>query len=164
VAKRSDEDVLSGILRIPVGGVEKLVPTLKLRAVRDWQVRVADKLALIRPTLGANPRDVQDLAHVAGTAIESILELVIAYDQTGALGGREWLEENADPAQLYAAVQQMGQVTFPFVGDAVALIAAFPTAFGTPDEPSASTSSTNGRSPTGASTPASSKSVSTPTS
>lgn len=162
---RSKEDVLAGVLRISVGGVEKLVPTLKLRGSRDWQALVADKLAAIKPALAADPT-ADTIAGVTRLAMGSIVELILEYDKTSALGGREWLEDNADPAQLYAAVRQMGQVAFPFVDDLVTLVAAFPTLFVTTrqDGPSDGMSSTNGRSPSGASSPTTSKSASTLTS
>lgn len=162
--ERSKEDILAGVLRIVVGGQEKLVPTLKLRAVREWQAKVAEKIGLIRPTLAPDP-SADTFHNVMSMTLDGILDLVVAYDQTSALGGREWLEDHADPAQLYAAVVQMGQVTFPFVEDGTTLIATFPELFVVPkDEASASTSSTNGHSPTGDLTPESLKTVSTRTS
>lgn len=168
MAQRSPEDVLAGVLRVPVGGVEKLVPTLKIRAVRAWQAVVAEKVGPIPALLGnQSAGTVEGMFTFTGLAIEAILDLVVAYDSTGALGGREWLEANADPAQLYAAARQMGEVTFPFVGDVGTLMLTFPALFRSqakPAEPSDSTSSTNGPSPSGASTPEPSKSGSTRTS
>ena len=47
------------------------------------------------------------------TSTGSLLDLVVAYDVTGALGGREWIEEHADPAELRAALQAILGNVFP---------------------------------------------------
>jgi hypothetical protein len=155
---RSPEDVLAGILRIPVGGVEKIVPTLPLRASREWQRLVFEKIGEFRPVLSAGQTP-EALDALARLSLDTILDLVGAYDRTSALGGREWLEENADPAQLYGAARAMaGVALFPFGDDAKSLVGLLPglvAALSTP-------SSTNGPSPAGGSIHVRSKSASTP--
>jgi hypothetical protein len=78
-------------------------------------------------------------------AEDTMLELIVAYDRTSALGGREWLEEHAWPRELGPIFTACVEAVFPFDrraggpgGSAVA--------------PSAGPSSTSGPSPTGAST------------
>ena len=120
---RSAEDVLAGILRIAVGGVEKIVPTLPIRATREWQALIA------KGPQAFAPRDLNDWApsdafDFTFLTLDAILDIVVAYDRTSALGGREWLEEHADPAQLYAASAQMAEVAFPFAEDTRLLLAA----------------------------------------
>ena len=83
---------------------------------------------------------------------QAILDAVVAYDRSGALGGRDWLAEHADPAQLYIAFRQMAEVVFPFVADVRSLLALLPGLLAQADVGSSSPSSTNGPSPTGAST------------
>lgn len=144
---RSAEDVLAGVLRIAVGGVEKIVPTLPIRATREWQAQIAKG-----PEAFA-PRDLDDWTPAEAfdftfLTLDAIVDIVVAYDRTGALGGREWLEEHADPAQLYAASAKMAEVAFPFAEDTKVLLAALVA-----NRVVASTlqSSTNGPSPIGAS-------------
>jgi hypothetical protein len=153
---RSAEDILAGILRIPVGGVEKAIPTLPIRASREWQRLITEKVGGFGAVMSAQQTP-EALGALANLSLDTILDLVVAYDRTGALGGRDWLEENADPAQLYGAVRAMAGVAFPFVNDAKSLVGLLPgllDALSTPN-------STNGPSPTGASTRARSKSAST---
>ena len=158
---RSNEDVLAGILRIPVGGVEKQIPTLPIKASREWQSLLADKLGGFGMAL-ASDQSLASISAFASLSLDTILDLVVAYDRTGALGGREWLEENADAAQLYAALRSMGEVAFPFVNDVRSLLAMLPGLLAQAAVGSNSPSSTNGRSPTGASTRKPSKTDSTP--
>jgi hypothetical protein len=120
---RSAEDILAGVLRIAVGGVEKIVPTLPIRATREWQTLIA------KGPQAFTPRDIDDwdpgdAFDFAGLTLDAILDIVVAYDRTGALGGREWLDENADPAQLYLAAEQMAEVAFPFADNSRVLLAA----------------------------------------
>ena len=120
---RSPEDVLAGVLRIAVGGVEKLVPTLPIRATREWQAGLASGEPRFAPDDAADWTAVE-ASEFSGLTLDVILDIVVAYDRTGALGGREWLEEHADPAQLHRAAEQMAEVAFPFAEDARALLAA----------------------------------------
>jgi hypothetical protein len=147
---RSAEDVLAGVLRIHVGGVERIVPTLPIRATREWQAKLTESLGGFGVVMAAD-QSPATIARFTGLALDAQLDLVCAYDRTGALGGREWLEEHADPAQLYAAAKLMGEVAFPFVNDLQSLMAALPGLL--MGAPSSSSSSTSGPSPTGISLP-----------
>ena len=160
-AGRTPEDILAGVLRIAVGGVEKIVPTLPLRATREWQARIGTGPSGFSVPVTVDDWTAANVSEFAGLTVDTILDLVVAYDRTGALGGRDWLEENADPAQLYAAAEQMAEVAYPFADNVRLLLAALVvrTVVGSP-----SPKSTNGRSPTGASTRRRSKSASTRTS
>jgi hypothetical protein len=149
--RRSDEDILSGVLRIAVGGVEKEVPTLSIRATREWQASLAADEASAVSDADLTPADT---SRVLDLSLTEILNIVVTYDRTAALGGREWLEEHADPAQLYEAANQMAEVAFPFARDTRMLLRALLAR-------SVAASSTNGPSPSGGSTPAPSKTAST---
>lgn len=155
---RSPEDILAGVLRIAVGGVEKIVPTLSIKATREWQAAVSALPGRFTPE---DPEEWTSLeaAEFSGMTLDVIVDIIVLYDRTGALGGREWLEEHADPAQLYAAAGQMAEVAFPFADDTRLLLAALVarTVVG-PSTPQRSTSSP---SPSGDSTPAASKPAST---
>jgi len=159
MTERSPEDVLAGILRIAVGGLEKIVPTLSIKANREWQQQFA---AVGSSGFSAPARDADwsatTVSEFSGMTLDATLDMVVAYDLTGALGGREWLEENADPAQLYAAMTQMAEVAFPFADDIKVLLGALivQSVVGLP-----ASSSTNGRLPGGASTRARSRTTST---
>jgi hypothetical protein len=155
---RSPEDVLAGVLRIAVGGVEKTVPTLSIRATREWQEGLAKGPEAFSVPVNEDDWTAASVAEFAGLTLEAALDAVVSYDRTGALGGREWLEEHADPEQIHAAAMQMAEVAFPFARNGRMLLAALiiRSVAG-----SASPNSTNGRSPTGDSTPAPLKIAST---
>lgn len=158
MTSRSAEDVLSGVLRIAVGGQEKLVPTLSIKATREWQQQIATGPSGFSVPVTEDDWTAATVAEFTGLTLEAVLDVVVAYDQTSALGGREWLEEHADPAQIYAAASQMAEVAFPFATDIPMVLAALVvrSVVG-----SVSPSSTSGPSRTGASTRARSKRAST---
>ncbi len=108
MADRTPEEVLSGFLPIAVGGTVRAVPTLKLKYIPEW-TRLLDGYT---PSASARPAS-EGFTIASETETTELLDLTVAYDKTGALGGREWLEENADPADLRAAVQQMLGNVYP---------------------------------------------------
>jgi len=160
MTQRSAEDVLAGVLRISVGGIEKRVPTLPMRASAEWQESLGVTLGGFARNLSAD-QSAESLMGFARFTQAAILDAVVGYDRTGALGGRDWLAEHADPAQLYIAFRQMAEVAFPFVADVRSLLAILPGLLAQADVGSASPSSTSGPSPTGGSTRARSKRAST---
>ncbi len=160
MTQRTPEDIAAGVLRISVGGVEKRVPTLPMKACEGWQETLGVQLGGFARNLSGD-QSADSLMGFARFTQEAILDAVVGYDRTSALGGREWLEENADPAQLYIAFRQMAEVALPFVTDVRSLLAMLPGLLAASDVGSASASSTNGLSATGASTRARSTSAST---
>ena len=160
MTQRTPEDILAGVLRINVGGIEKRVPTLPMNASAEWQEALGAGLGGFARNLTSD-QSADSLMGFARFTQEAILDAVAAYDRTGALGGRDWLAEHADPAQLYIAFRQMAEVVFPFVADVRSLLALLPGLLAQADVGSSSPSSTSGHSPTGGSTPARSKTVST---
>jgi hypothetical protein len=161
--ERTPEDVAAGVLRFTFGGEERVVPTLKIRASREWIRAGVAKLPELQAIL-AGEQTADNLAALIGLGYDAALGQVLEYDRTGALGGRDWLEDHADPTELYEALRLMGQVALPFVGDLKGLLAILPGLLegAVPVDASESTSSTSGPSPSGASTPTPSSNDSTP--
>jgi hypothetical protein len=148
MAERSEEDLVLGILRITVGeGIVKMVPTLKVNYIEEWAKLLVSEGDSAKP-LGE--WSMADVAALTGRSVQKLLDLVVAYDRTGALGGREWLGENADAQQLYAAVVQMVGNVHPLADDPAALVGLMVLRSAAP---SALPNSTNGSSTNGASRP-----------
>jgi len=149
VTERSPEEIVSGLLQIAVGGISKEMPTLPIKYVAEW-AKLLDALTPSKPA--ADPREGFTL--IARVTTAGLLDLVLAYDRTGALGGREWLEEHADAQQLKAAAVQMADNAFP-LGDGASVVGSMLAKMigsaAPKDAPSDPGSSTNGASPSGAS-------------
>jgi hypothetical protein len=143
MAERTPEDVVAGVLRISIGGTERLMPTLKARWVGEWSVLLGDPATDAKP-IGEWTMD--DVTGLSGRTVDHLLDLVVAYDRTSALGGREWLAENADPAQLHAALVQMVGNAFPLADEPAVLVAVTLARLSAPSArpPSTNGASTNG--------------------
>lgn len=141
---RSKEDVAAGLLRIAIAGSIREVPTLKAKWVGAWTALFAEEVQEPKAIGGWT---VADAMQFSSRSVAQLLDLVVAYDRTVALGGREWLEENADPAQLRAALIQMTGNAFPLADPAVLVDMTLARTAAASIPPS----SMNGASPTGTS-------------
>lgn len=155
--ERRTEDTLHGVLRVVVGGVEHELPKLKLRAGRDWRRRAMAQFGPMA-NLELDPAALVESIEQVDAAEETVLALIADYDVTGALGGREQLEDELWPNEVGPIFQAMLAATLPF-DPQDRLPAASVLA-----EASASMSSTSGRSRNGASTRMPLGSASTPAS
>lgn len=159
--ERSEDDVAAGVIRAQVGrGVRAeviLVPTLTTAETRPW------KAALAKAAVGIGVGfDMDNLASAAGLsdlADETIMALVLGYDQGGLLGGQERLERDCDPAQVYRIFRLMLGVAYPYVRDIGQVMQVLlpllqaDAAAPSPAAPPALAQSTNGPSPSGDLTP-----------
>jgi hypothetical protein len=142
-----EEEIVSGLLRFRVNGREVPVPELKWRASRVWQqTYIATHVRLSQP-------DSPDaLSEEGQLAIEDAqLELVLAYDQTHALGDLE----NATRREISAIYDRILEVAFPLADSQTTLLVAIVRRAvdeaHAKAEQSRQESSTSGPSPTGVS-------------
>lgn len=144
MTERSEELVVTGQLQISVGGIVKTMPTLKAKWVPDW-------LRMLVPAVagkGLREWTQGDVQALSSSSVTHMLDLIAAYDRTSALGGRDWLEENADPSELHAALIAMVGNANPLADDPAAMLGMALVMSGVPSVP---VSSTNGASANGAS-------------
>jgi hypothetical protein len=157
MADRTPEDLALGVLRIPLGDTLKVMPTLKARWLPEWAALFARPKGEPKALDEWTTADA-DEALLSAKTVGRVIDLIVAYDRTGALGGREWLEENADPSQLKAALDQMVGNAFPLADDPAGLASLVVLRQVVPSNPP---SSMSGSSATGASTRTRSRRAST---
>ena len=118
LGKRAPEaDVASGVIRITINGTERVMPTLKIGPFEDeWLPSQKD---MIQGLFEAD-REPADLFKLG---MSTLLDAIVAYDKTGALGGRDWLRNNADHNDLHKLVRMIWQRHFEgFMKDVQALM------------------------------------------
>ena len=106
------------------------MPTLKMRDEREWRRLLSSKMVSLSETeVGdadftdfGNPDTLKAAAKLIDFPAEAVLDLVCAYDKGDALGGRAWLESNADSGQLWIIFQRALLVVFPFVTSVASLL------------------------------------------
>lgn len=157
---RSEQEIAGGFIRVRMGGVVREIPTLKIAASRKWKDDLLVRLSAIGErdvsfSLTDGAKTMGALAPLANLATDTMVDVLLTYDTTGVLGGREWIEEHADDAEVYGALTRVLQVVFPFVG--TVLEYASPLIREWLASRSGASSSTNGSLPRGASTPPPSK-------
>lgn len=118
--RRTEDERVRGVIPVVWGGQRKELPTLKRAAAREWR----EKLAAALREVGAISLTDIDAVAVAGSLVsDRLLDLVMAYDATGVLGTREWIDENVEDGEVYAAFRAILDVVFPFVADARSALA-----------------------------------------
>jgi hypothetical protein len=160
VSERTEELALAARLPIMVGGQPINLRTLTLEESEKWQAKVAT--LVVGFELPESDKPAELFAAFAKQPSHVMLELVLTYDVEKQLGTAAALRKRLTQAELYAAVKQMVTAEFPFVMDAHSVVEAFgpqlramaAALMSNFAERFQQVSSTNGRSPTGASTPA----------
>jgi len=113
---RPDDQVAGGFIPVSVGGQSKNLPELKRHRNREWkalfQQTVGDTLAKSHALT-----DMEDVVQLIAGSSDVQLDLLIAYDESGALGGREWLDTNATDREIYTALKKITAIAFPEMPD-----------------------------------------------
>lgn len=153
---REQGDALRGTLRLTVGGEEIRLRKLKLHPAEDWLDSNAPRLGpLVRIDSRQLEKDLGKAVQVAKDLFGALIEAIAAYDQDNVVGDAEAWMDAVYPDEVLPIFLAMRDAVLPFAGmltDHQAPAAAA----------SSSPSSTNGRSPDGASIPTPSGSASTP--
>lgn len=101
---------------------------MKIRAEREWVAGVTEILGKTEFDIdldvvrAGGEGAMRALAPVATMPAEVMLQIVLAYDKGGTLGGRDFLEENADSAQIYGILVKCFQVAFPFASSVLEVV------------------------------------------
>ena len=117
---RTDEQKIRGILPVRWGGELREVPTLKRGASRIWRERLPGALTAVGTV---NVDGFASFASLGNLAGDTMLDLILEYDQSRVLGDREWIDAHVDDEEIYAAFRGMLEVAYPFVGDVRGILA-----------------------------------------
>jgi hypothetical protein len=118
---RPDEEVAGGYISATLGGQAKSLPVLTRAANRDFQKVYADR---VRSTIEATGKldDLEDVIQMMSSSIDDMLEIVLFYDKTASLGGREWIDNNATDREIYDLFKKVTHAAHPFGQDLLGLI------------------------------------------
>jgi hypothetical protein len=100
--------VMDGSLQVKVAGVTRRLPVLPRKPAREWR-------ALWRERLAAET-SAEDIGRSFGEAAEltgdTLLDLIVAYDQTGSLGTRDELDATATDREIRAIYDAIAEEAF----------------------------------------------------
>jgi hypothetical protein len=111
--ERADEDVVARVIHLTLGGDAKILRVLTIAENREWtagfSLSVKDKLK------DAGPLDSLDKAEVLlNQSIDTMLDLLLAYDVDTSLGDKAWIDEHATDREVYEGIKQVVAAAYPF--------------------------------------------------
>jgi hypothetical protein len=149
-SERPADDVAAGIIRVTIDGQEFALPVLRIKAEREWKAGLREMFGRQLGQEDGQPVGLERLGEFSNLAVDTALDLVASYDRSKVFGGREWLEEHAYQRELFMVLREIWAVVFLPLAQAGQQL---PALAGGLDTASTGSSSTNGHSPIGVSTP-----------
>lgn len=117
VERPSDEEIW-GNLTIVLGGITKWIRPLPANPSDDWIALLGERL---RDALGgvvASGNDWNGILLAAAGMTKIQIELLVAYDREGRLGGVEWIGDNATPLEIWEAFKKVTAAAYPPLAEA----------------------------------------------
>lgn len=114
------EEILSQSIAVQIGGQPKRLPIRTIKQEREWMGIALQKAG----EMGEINLDLSPAGYTSMMALgnEAVLDLVIEYDRTNALGGREYIEAHASRREIYVILRRLIDEHFPFGGDLSGLL------------------------------------------
>jgi hypothetical protein len=97
-------DPATETFHVGIAGEYRPLPALKGDDLDRWTRRYAKAAATFRFAIG-EPRPPEEALHRMIDYGTELVDLLMLYDRTGALGTRDWLEDNATEEQVYSALR-----------------------------------------------------------
>ena len=145
VPERSVEDILTGRIRLVLGGKPYELPVRSIRANREWQETLqSDLQGLLTAVASAGDDAAGILDHLLAADVQ-LLDLLVSYDADGVLPPRDELEGIVRPNELLLAVIGVWRAASPLADIGLVMMNA-PASSPSPAEPTSSPP-TNGAGP-----------------
>lgn len=106
----------SGI-RIVLGGHVKHVVPLTIDRNRAWKALLAERVGLAWASLASSAEDWSQLVATLATITEAHVDLLVAYDEAGSLGGREWIETHGTEREVWEGLKGVLDEAFPHLAE-----------------------------------------------
>jgi len=131
---RSAEDILAGRVRVLLGGVVYELPVLARGASRAWRERLDERFARLGSLLEAAADDASQVLTLLLAETDAMLDMLVAYDQTGVLPDRDALDAIASDAEILRSVIEVWRAANPLAATLLDEPTETPTS-GTSSEP-----------------------------
>lgn len=142
--ERSAADIIAGRIRVVLADIPYDLPVLSRGASRRWLETLDTSYAALGATLDAAGDDTPAILAAIYSQQQSLLDMLISYDQTGVLPDRAHIDEYATDAEIFRAVVEVWRAASP-LADILAGTARDEATDGTrPAQPSSSPASTGG--------------------
>ena len=113
-----EEAILArGGIRIVLGGHAKFVAPLTIDRNRAWKKTLAEKVGGGWTALAGSAEDWTKLIATVASMTDQHIELLVAYDETGSLGGAEWIGSHATEREVWTGLKAVLDEAFPQIAE-----------------------------------------------
>lgn len=116
VPERTPEQIASAVIVVGMGGQVRHLPVLPIEHNETWTKLFSETISGALAQMPAIDT-LADVTALGSVGIERMVDLLVAYDRTGALGGRDVIRATATPPEVYEAMKQVTAAAFPFGAD-----------------------------------------------
>lgn len=106
----------SGI-RIVLGGHKKTVVPLTIDRNREWKKGLAEYIGVAFGSLAASAADWTKLVTSLAAMSDQHIDLLVAYDEVGSLGGRDWINAHATEREAWDGLKAVLDEAFPHLAE-----------------------------------------------
>lgn len=117
VERPSDEEIW-GNLPIVLGGITKWIRPLPANPSDAWVALLGEQLRGALGGVSASGNDWNGILVAAAGLTRVQIELLVAYDREGRLGGADWIGENATPVEIWEAFKKVTAAAYPPLAEA----------------------------------------------
>ncbi len=104
-------------IRIVLGGRAKTVAPLTIDRNREWKKGLAETVGVAAASLAGNAADWTKLIATVAAMSGQHIDLLVAYDEAGSLGGREWITAHATEREVWTGLKAVLDEAFPQIAE-----------------------------------------------
>lgn len=119
LGERSAQDIIAGVVRVRLGGLEYQLPVLSIAANRRWHAQLEGSLVNLVATIDLEGEDLGGILATFATATDQLLDALYAFEAAGPYPGqvlpeRAALEEQATDSEVLVATLGVWSASNPF--------------------------------------------------
>ena len=118
---RPDEQVVGGFIPVVMGGEARTLPVLTIAENRAWTAKFAGSIRAKLDAVGPL-QSVDEVVTLLMESMDTMLDLLVAYDRDGVLGDKQWMDTHATDREVYETLKRVTAAAFPFGVDLRTLI------------------------------------------
>jgi hypothetical protein len=104
-------------IRIVLGGHAKTVAPLTIDRNREWKKGLAEMVGEAWASLAGSAEDWTKLIATVAAMTGQHIDLLVAYDEAGSLGGAEWIGAHATEREVWTGLKAVLDEAFPQIAE-----------------------------------------------
>jgi hypothetical protein len=104
-------------IRIVLGGHAKSVAPLTIDRNRVWKTGLAEMVGVAWISIAGSAEDWTKLIATLAAMTDQHIDLLVAYDEAGSLGGAEWIASHATEREVWTGLKAVLDEAFPQIAE-----------------------------------------------